>query len=398
MTEIMLPVVAYLITVILLNSAAAAFFYALKRNAHPGYSEFPSQFYWYFLIVAASYVAAALLPVVSQPLSTLVGNSLVIMAYYVLLAGLALRLGRTRQLSRISICALSNIILYLSFEILTRWVVTWNTGGLFSRTFTLLNLMVLVVVSYRYVIRNPDNPLIGERVMRVSLIIHLMLASMTIALALLYVDIFIYMTFIMGILLLNTLLMSGSLLMMQLSDQIEINYSLSIEDPLTGLHNRRYFYQRLSEEVDRHRRHKRPMSLIIADLDFFKSINDTYGHQKGDEILCHFAQLLTDEKRSSDIVARFGGEEFIIFLPETAEGDACDWAERILSRTRQITVNEGNRLTVSLGVATASGVIPDAVESLMKRADDALFQAKQLGRDQFAVAPVQIGPSEEASQ
>lgn len=160
---------------------------------------------------------------------------------------------------------------------------------------------------------------------------------------------------------------------------------LAITDPLTGLANRRTFEQRLAEEVRRARRYYRPLSLIMADLDHFKVYNDTYGHPAGDVMLQEVANLLRTHVRETDLVARYGGEELAILLPETPRVGALAVAEKI-----RVAVEEhpfpgrealpGGRLTISLGVATfpEDG---DEPEALVQCADEALYRAKALGRN-----------------
>ncbi|MBO8170224.1 MAG: diguanylate cyclase [Thermoanaerobacteraceae bacterium] len=159
---------------------------------------------------------------------------------------------------------------------------------------------------------------------------------------------------------------------------------LSIRDALTGLYNRREFQRRLKEEVERTRRHGGSFSLLMLDADHFKTINDTYGHQVGDEVLRVMATLICREVRPVDQVARYGGEEFAIILPETSASGALVLAERIRNviANQAITVSQGQvlNLTVSIGVAA----FPEdarSEEELIDAADQALYAAKHAGRN-----------------
>lgn len=158
---------------------------------------------------------------------------------------------------------------------------------------------------------------------------------------------------------------------------------LSLTDTLTGTLNRRSFDERIEPEIDRAQRYNRPLSLVFADIDFFKKINDTHGHLVGDQVLQAVATCLRDGIRSDiDWVARFGGEEFVIVLPETDEVSAISIAERL----RQ-TINETVRLpgfpemtvTASFGVAQYKN--GETSLSLIHRADGLLYRAKEAGRD-----------------
>lgn len=165
--------------------------------------------------------------------------------------------------------------------------------------------------------------------------------------------------------------------------QAELQF-LSIHDGLTGLYNRREFHWMLKEEIERSRRYGRSFSLLMLDIDHFKSVNDTYGHQAGDEVLRVLADLVGREVRPVDRVCRFGGEEFTIILPETPVSGGLITAERIraLAGSRAISVTEEQslNLTVSVGVA-AFPLNGKTAEDLLSAADQALYAAKRGGRN-----------------
>jgi diguanylate cyclase (GGDEF)-like protein len=152
-------------------------------------------------------------------------------------------------------------------------------------------------------------------------------------------------------------------------------------DWLTGLHNHRFFHERLRRELDRSRRYARPVSLIVFDLDDFKLLNDVHGHNEGDLVLRRVAAAAREDLRTSDLACRVGGEEFAILLPETGKRAARAAAERLCARVRALP---GERLvTVSCGVATFPGDANDATE-LLTGADAALYTAKARGKDRSA--------------
>lgn len=153
-------------------------------------------------------------------------------------------------------------------------------------------------------------------------------------------------------------------------------------DPLTGLLSQRSFYEQANKEWSRATRHLFPISCVMIDIDFFKRINDLYGHAVGDEVIRRVARTLQESCRSSDIISRFGGEEFCVLLPETNEEDAAYWADRVRERIaeQRIPVEEVElNITVSMGVAQRQADTA-TVAALAERADQALLVAKSSGR------------------
>ena len=175
----------------------------------------------------------------------------------------------------------------------------------------------------------------------------------------------------------------------QLHQKTEELKRISITDSLTSLLNRRYFQERMSEEIERSRRHLLPLSLIMIDLDNFKSINDTHGHLIGDEVLKLTARCLRNSIRTIDVAARYGGEEFTIILPQTNKSEAAVIAERVCNEIRKLDIpldQDGLRipLTVSGGLATFPDDA-DSLEGLIRKSDIALYQAKTQGKDRIVI-------------
>jgi diguanylate cyclase (GGDEF)-like protein len=156
-------------------------------------------------------------------------------------------------------------------------------------------------------------------------------------------------------------------------------------DGLTGLMNRQALDETLNNEFNRSRRHKEDLSIVFFDLDNFKKVNDIYGHLAGDEALKHVANILLMEKRLEDIAARYGGEELVLVLPETAKENAYVLAERIRSKVEAMIIPwDGNdiHLTISGGIS-AYPVDADSVRSLLQKADQAVQQAKESGKNKI---------------
>jgi len=162
--------------------------------------------------------------------------------------------------------------------------------------------------------------------------------------------------------------------------------SLSLTDSMTGLYNRRFFEQAITQEIKRCQRYKRAFSLLLIDIDHFKRVNDTYGHDAGDEIIKQVASLIKNALRGLDVVARVGGEEFAVILPETPPQNIGVVQDRLLREVRSARpavsamAVKGEKITFSIGSATYKKG-DAAASSLLKLADKSLYQAKRSGRD-----------------
>lgn len=155
-------------------------------------------------------------------------------------------------------------------------------------------------------------------------------------------------------------------------------------DELTGLFNRRYFERSLAYDIERFRRYHRPIGIVLFDVDFFKKVNDTYGHAVGDAALRHLADLAKSTIRSADVVARYGGEEFVLLLPETDTKGALILADRLRRRVESspLDTQDGTlSITISLGVFAVEGDFSGSADEAMRVVDNALYAAKEAGRN-----------------
>ncbi len=157
---------------------------------------------------------------------------------------------------------------------------------------------------------------------------------------------------------------------------------LTMRDSLTDLLNHKNSLKRLKEEIDRAKRINYPLSVAMIDLDNFKQVNDTYGHQTGDEVLRQVAGVLSENCRATDVVGRYGGEEFIVIMPDTNDRDASILIERIQTRVREMEFKDGVRITLSCGVSEMNG---ESVHSILKSSDIMLYEAKRKGKDRVEV-------------
>ncbi len=179
----------------------------------------------------------------------------------------------------------------------------------------------------------------------------------------------------------------------QLRSSFQASLEMAVTDQLTGLYNRRYLASHLSAMFDRAYWTGRPLSVMILDIDHFKSVNDTHGHDVGDKVIQQFAERIRSSVRGMDLACRYGGEEFLIAMPDTDKNTAGVVAERIRDdmSAQRVVLNSGRdelQVTVSIGIAsTEDGQKEDSAQKLIKRADEALYKAKTSGRNKvFASA------------
>ncbi len=183
----------------------------------------------------------------------------------------------------------------------------------------------------------------------------------------------------------------------QIREEYELELiEMATKDKLTNIYNRRSFEARLLQDLKQYDKFQTELSIILFDVDHFKFVNDTYGHQAGDSVLTLLAEIAQQTVRSNDIVARYGGEEFIILLPNTGKNGSQVIAEKLRSAIENATFDTQSyeiQITVSLGVACISDVQHPNLDNLIKGADDALYYAKHNGRNQVSYMQTSPGTS-----
>lgn len=260
------------------------------------------------------------------------------------------------------------VIFLVSSLVPIKKVILELSSGELQRKWKILSVLVFffifsyIIFCYNlWLIRNVLNPL-----------------SFIVALMLLGGGVFVYLV--------------GQLALKTMSDirKIAILQYESITDSLTGLKNRRYFDQRLSEEIAQSKRYRLSLSLLLIDVDHFKRVNDTYGHQIGDEVLKNLSTVIVEMVRESDVVVRYGGEEIAIIAPKTNKAEAILLAERLRNIVQKSPLasidarQEIVQITISIGVSTLNLVTMDK-DALVEEADKALYEAKRLGRNRVEI-------------
>ena len=184
----------------------------------------------------------------------------------------------------------------------------------------------------------------------------------------------------------NVLLVSVGFSIMGHEKLVENYRALASYDELTGLYNRRRFIENAVHEVQRAERYKRDISLILIDIDNFKAINDTYGHQAGDAVIKDIAEVMRQNFRETDLYGRYGGEEFIALLPETQLADAVALSERIRGAVNQDIVEfEDNKIAYCASFGVVQGSTSETLDQLVAHADKALYRAKHAGKNRVEI-------------
>ncbi len=167
----------------------------------------------------------------------------------------------------------------------------------------------------------------------------------------------------------------------EVNESVSLLFDLATRDEKTGLYNNRFLQAEIDMEIEKAQRGKQKLSVVITDIDFFKKINDKYGHIKADELLYRLAKVIQQQIRKSDIASRFGGEEFILLLPETNLAKAKKLCTRLRNAVHKDKILKKYNLTISGGITQYKK--NDNKKSFKSRADKALYHAKKHGRDKF---------------
>jgi diguanylate cyclase (GGDEF)-like protein len=373
---------SYISVVVVLNILAAIFFFSSPARKISTNGKSINFFTAYFVFFAFAFVFFGLSLRAPSTVLIALNNFCFLAAFYCLLLGFKQRkLALSRITKRYSeLFVLVHIALVVSVNIV---VFYWLFDSYLMRSaFLIANCILIMTFALKYIPVNPKKYTYGEKIATASVVLSMLFGIVVLGILYQTNDTFVYMSSLVIAQSAVALLVMGGCLTTYLSDISDMYYRESITDVMTGLFNRRYFFQQSNLILKSAERHFFPISLLICDIDRFKMVNDTYGHDAGDEVIKTLAQVIKSEAREVDIVARHGGEEFIILLPQTEEAGAFKLAERIRSRIEQtsIATNSGElRITSSFGVVQIDESFD--IQSHVKKADIALYKAKERGRN-----------------
>jgi len=265
-------------------------------------------------------------------------------------------------------------------------------GGFTEQALRAREMICIGEIPYEPLYRD-TNPLMLREGIKSLICIPLILNNRTIGI--LYLDDFVPRVFDKEKLKLLSVFVSFAAVAIENAKLHNSTKMLAITDCLTGLHNYRYFVQKFKQEIDRAERYKKPLSIIMMDVDNFKAFNDTYGHFIGDQVLVKVGEIINASLRKVDFAFRYGGEEFAILLPETDLENACMLAERLRGKIEQETIGafdvvDSQNVTVSIGVA-AYPKDGSTMDELFKQVDGLMYKAKKLGKNRVYSGNSDIG-------
>lgn len=378
------------LSVILLCLGSALFFRFLPVKMQPRQQVVVYHFMLFFLSIFFSFIVASTAIIIGYALASVLTGVLYVIGYYSLRQGLIIRkTGVVTYFYRskwlwLHVAAFT-VTMFTLLETISR--------DEYRRIFFLTaNLIVITAFTLPKVIRNRLRPTRGEQVAKSALWIMLVLMCICLLALLLAKDFQSYLSIAVPIQAFNLHIVVLSLCALLLSDNIHIHYDNSMTDALTGVPNRRHFMQKSKASLNSLQlQHLRAIArtgvqaaMIVADIDYFKKVNDRYGHEIGDKAIIAFAKTLASEVPETANMGRLGGEEFVIFLPNTSASEAQRIAETMRDKTREIRVEISQQkplgITASFGIAVFC--IDDAsIEDFLRAADRAMYFAKDSGRD-----------------
>jgi len=371
---------AYAITIILNCSCAALFFHFNPIKQEKNLAITIKYFLILFLSTATAYLIFLGEIWSNKFISILSSNFLFMIGFYSVRYAFLWRKGEQQHLyqNKWILCHIAlfvfiqSYLLHIVIDILNYRII-----------FGLINYILILFSCIKVIPKHPNNISYGEKVAISSIVMAIILLTIALIIHLFTLDTFIYQTALMISQGLIAFCFLGAFQTLLLSDVSNLHYENSITDPHTGLYNRRYFMQQASKALKTARRHEFPIALIMCDIDYFKNINDRFGHDVGDDALQKFSDLLNGLIREGDTLSRYGGEEFAILLPQTSLEGALILAERMRDETEKMSLHSAQekiKLTASFGVTAISS--PVDLEYSLKAVDKAMYKAKSLGRNQ----------------
>lgn len=367
------------LTVVVLGIASVLLFQFLPSAINPEQRKSRKYFILFFAAASAAFAVFAVLVKVLNPVAALLANSgLYIFSIHCLYHGLLVRKNKSAKRLMQNKCMLANILFILIFQYI---------GHVYFPEYAHIRVAVfnvnLIVLFFSCLPLVADKNSQGEETVRyaiyaMSFVVVLLIISVQMPSTFEY-----YSLIVMGVQALQFHVWLGALSALIMSDNIQMHYQNSVTDSMTGVPNRRYFVAQVKSAIKVGQQKKQPMAMVICDIDHFKSVNDQYGHETGDTVIKEFAKGLKAILRSDDTLARMGGEEFAVFLPNTTKAEAVKLAERMRSATEELLISsvkdEPISVTASFGIASFEDAAD--INHYLSAADHAMYEAKKSGRN-----------------
>ena len=379
MTDLDLNIGIYLVMLFINSVIAGLFLYVIPVDRHSNARVSLAYYLLYFFAVAVAYVWYISRAFIDIHVSVFFTNLFVLTAAYAVLFGCYWRYNHQIHLHRhgailhIPAFAVAQTLLsvYYSDYYIARLLFTYVNAGL---------VYVYAIYVYNKCSRAHNEPINFINIGIVAIMVSVLVVPVTYYAS---ADIQVFASILLLIQNCLTTVLFGCIFSSFMFDVIQRYKSISVIDDLTGLYNRRSFLEQSTKLLKAAERHQFPISMVLCDIDFFKRINDKYGHLVGDLAIQQCANCLTAGTRDNDIVARFGGEEFVILLPQSDIEGAKVIANRICQRIADIRLKVDHyeiRLTASFGIASMHQ--QTSLEAALKSADNAMYFAKENGRNQ----------------
>jgi len=336
-----------------------------------------------FALIALAFVMFAARLFISEWLSLTFANALFLLSSYYARRGFIFRLGQSQpslkysKLIWINVAALSIIntgVFYFYYD-----------NFAIRATITSINIAIVFYSCLAKIPKKASAKSEGEKIAQVAIASTVLFTPASAIFFWFEQSFFLYMSTLMFTQAIAVTALVGAFLTLIMSDLIEDHYHNSVVDPLTGVYNRRFFEEQAQKVIGFTQNSQN--GIIVVDIDDFKYINDTYGHAVGDEVLVNFAKVVAKIVRSSDIVARFGGEEFVILQPSSNIDETQKLAERLCDEVSKCVIEtQAGMVTVTASFGVSSLSSPADLNKCLELADTAMYSAKATGKNRVVVA------------
>ncbi|MBT1452045.1 GGDEF domain-containing protein [Glaciecola sp. XM2] len=375
----------YLFIIFIMNLVGVAYFYVSPARRVAELTPSVNSFMTMFAVIAAAFAVFALRALIPIWISLTLANGLFLLSAYCAKRGFVYRSGHSppQLLKDREVWVNISILTIVNTGIFYLWIDNFAIRA----TITSVYIAYVFYSSINKIPKNPQDKSDGEKIAQFAIYVTVFFTPLSATFHWFDQSYFVYMSTLMFTQAIAVTSLLGAFLSLLTSDLIEEHYHNSVIDPLTGVYNRRFFNDKASKLLGFSRKTDNSHGVIVTDIDDFKDINDKYGHAAGDEALVKFAKIISQTVRSSDVVARFGGEEFVILLPSSSQDETAMLAKRLCEEISNcvIATTAGDvSITASFGVSMVKE--PNQLQASLEIADAAMYKAKGAGKNRVVIA------------